>query len=49
MGEALAADDPVESEWGNPCWRQQTDRFTRRREPGELKHLTYPEEERRFP
>ena len=24
-GEALAAGDPEESEWGNPIWRQMTD------------------------
>lgn len=49
LGEMLAICDPRESEWGNPIWRQMTDRFRRRREPGELKHLTYPEEKRVFP
>lgn len=49
LGEVLATSDPRESEWGNPIWRQMTDRFRRRREPGELKHLTYPEEKRGFP
>lgn len=49
LGEELATGDPRESEWGNPTWRQVTDLQSRRREPGELKHLTYPEEKRRFP
>ena len=49
LGEVLATSDPRESEWGNPTWRQVTDCFRQRREPGELKHLTYPEEKRGFP
>ena len=49
LGEVLATDDPRESEWGNPAWRQVTDPQGGRREPGELKHLTYPEEKRGFP
>ena len=27
LGEVLATYDPKESEWGNPTWRQVTDRF----------------------
>jgi len=27
VGEVLATDDPTESEWGNPIWRQMTARF----------------------
>ena len=49
LGEVLATSDPRESEWGNPTWRQVTDPLDGRREPGELKHLTYPEEKRGFP
>ena len=26
LGEMLAICDPRESEWGNPIWRQMTDR-----------------------
>lgn len=41
-GEALAADDPWDSEWGNPAGRPVTARFGVRGEPGELKHLSTP-------
>ncbi len=45
LGESLAGSDPEISEWGNP-----TERLPRkRREPGELKHLRYPEEKKVFP
>ncbi len=48
-GETLAVSDPEISEWGNPpvvipgTWPMA------RREPGELKHLMYPEEQTGFP
>ena len=45
LGESRAGNDPKMSEWGNP-----TERLPRkRREPGELKHLRYPEEKKVFP
>ena len=28
LGEVLATSDPRESEWGNPIWRQMTDRVS---------------------
>ena len=47
LGEARAACDPKISEWGNPTAAAVTRQ--RGREPGELKHLTYPEEEKASP
>lgn len=40
LGESLAGSDPKISEWGNPAERL----LRKQREPGELKHLRYPEE-----
>ena len=42
LGESLAGNDPEISEWGNPAERL----LRKQREPGELKHLRYPEEEK---
>lgn len=47
VGESRAGSDPTISEWGNPTDCGQSPR--ERRAPGELKHLTYPEEKRVFP
>jgi hypothetical protein len=46
-GSCLQA-DPEISEWGNPLTVMGEDRDTRR-QAGELKHLTYPEEKKQFP
>ena len=42
LGESLAGSDPKISEWGNPAERL----LRKQREPGELKHLRYPEEKK---
>ena len=47
VGKARVADDPTISEWGNPTASAVTHNCGRA--PGELKHLTYPEEERVSP
>ena len=43
VGEPRAGCDPTISEWGNPS--ASADTPDRERAPGELNHLTYPEEE----
>jgi hypothetical protein len=45
--EARAADERTISEWGNPLVSGPAP--GNRREPGELKHLMYPEEEKAVP
>jgi hypothetical protein len=47
-GEPRAGTDPAISEWGNPTLSRVTAALPRRA-PGELKHLTYPEEQRTSP
>ena len=44
VGEPRAGIEPTISEWGNPIASAMTATLSRR-EPGELKHLTYPEEQ----
>ena len=46
--EARAANDRTISEWGNPLACGPRPAFGRR-EPGELKHLMYPEEAKEPP
>ncbi len=48
-GEALGADEPGVSEWGNPPGVMAGHHAGAWGAPGELKHLTYPEEQRGFP
>jgi len=47
VGESYAGVDPTISEWGNPAAFAVT--AYRRGAPGELKHLTYPVEQRTGP
>jgi len=44
-GESRAGVDPPISEWGNPTTLGGDRIVMMRREPGELKHLMYPEEQ----
>ena len=49
VGEPRAGLDPTISEWGNLTTSRGYRFLVRRRAPGELKHLTYPEEQKVFP
>ena len=49
VGESRAGCDPTMSEWGNPARVKRATVRHGRREPGELKHLMYPEEARAAP
>jgi hypothetical protein len=48
-GEPRAGADPAISEWGNPIALSDDRILSMRRAPGELKHLTYPEEQKASP
>ena len=49
VGEPRAGIEPTISEWGNPAALRGYRILAIRRAPGELKHLTYPEEQTVLP